>query len=346
MKNNPFTLTFGKEPERFVERMDTYTLITETFMDEAPYSNLFLITGVRGSGKTVLMSSIANELREKEEWIVATLNSSRDLLQMMAASLYDESKVQKHFIDAELNLSKFGIGVDFKKNQPISDIQIAVEKMVSILADKNKKILVTIDDITKNDNLIAFANAFQNMTGKNYPIFLLMTGLYENVYSIQTDKRCSFLLRAEKIALKPLNLIGMKNQYKQTFCIDEKQALEMAIATKGYSYAFQVIGYIMWEKECSLEEALPYFDERISEYCYQKIWEDCTNTERKILTELSVNGKMKVDEIIRAISGNKNSFGVIRDRMVKKGIVDGSERGYLALILPRFDVYVKFIQNI
>ncbi len=233
--------------------------------------------------------------------------------------------------------------MDIKQNPPISDLQIAIEKMVRLVSEKGKRILLTIDDITKSDNLIAFANAFQDLISKNYPVFLIMTGLYENVYSLQTDKRCSFLLRAERITLEPLNKIGMKNQYQQTFQIDDAQALRMASETKGYSYAFQVLGYIMWDRECGIEDALPVFDERMADYCYESIWNGCSAKEREIISVIARQGKTKTGELIRSICGASNSFAVQRDRLIKKGILDGSEHGYLSLALPRFDVYVNAV---
>lgn len=109
--------------------------------------------------------------------------------------------------------------------------------MVKIVNEQGKRLLITIDDVTKNLDVISFASAFQDLISKGLDVFLLMTGLYENIYSLQTDKRCSFLMRAEKVLLKPLNVIEMKNQYQQTFQCDEDTALKMAAFTKGYSYA-------------------------------------------------------------------------------------------------------------
>lgn len=339
--NNPFCLSFGREPDRFVERTDAYEAITNTFNSISPSTNSYLIMGVRGSGKTVLMATIANEYRNYKDWVVISLNPMRDLLQMLASGLYEDAKLKKHFIEASLNLSKFGIGFDVKENPPVSDIQIALDKMVNIVKNQGKKILITIDDITKGDNVISFASAYQDLISKNYPVYLIMTGLYENIYSLQTDKRCSFLLRAERIMLKPLNLLGMKNQYKQTFNCSDDEAMRMAAFTKGYSYAFQALGYIIWDKDCSLEEAIEKFDERMSEYCYDKIWSDLSEAEKKIVTLLAQNGKMKAKDIIEYTGCNAKTYSVQRDRLIKKGIIDGSEYGTVSFALPRFDEFVK-----
>ena len=340
-KNNPFCLSFGKEPDRYVERAEAYSQITDTFNSISPSSNCYLIMGVRGIGKTVLLSTISNDFRENPEWVVISLNAGRNLMEMFAAGLYEDARLQKHFIEASLNLSKFGIGLNIKSNPPISDIQIAIEKMVRIVNDKGMRILITIDDVTKSKDVISFACAFQDLTSKRMQLYLLMTGLYENIYNLQRDKRCSFLLRAEKVSIGPLSLIGMKNQYMQTFRCDEKEALKMAAFTKGYSYAFQALGYIMWDKDCSLEDAVPAFDEKMAGYCYEKVWDDLSEKEKEIISLLAANGEMKTKEIIAKIGSTDKTFSVQRDRLIKKGVVDGSEYGLLKLALPRFDEFVN-----
>ena len=294
-------------------------------------------------GKTVLLSTISNDFRENSKWVVVSLNSGRNLLEMLAAGLYEDAKLQKYFIEASLNLSKFGIGLNIKTNPPISDIQIAIEKMVKIVNDKGMRILVTIDDVTKSKDVISFACAFQDLVGRRMQLYLLMTGLYENIYNLQRDKRCSFLMRAEKVNIGPLSLIGMKNQYMQTFQCSEKEAFKMAAFTKGYSYAFQALGYIMWDKDCSLEEAIPAFDEKMAGYCYEKVWDDLSEKEKEIISLLAENGEMKTRDIIAKIGSTDRTFSVQRDRLVKKGVIDGSNHGILRLALPRFEEFVKMM---
>ena len=73
-----------------------------------------------GIGKTVLLSTISNEYRKKEDWVAVSLNPGRNLLEMLAAALYEDGKLQKHFIDASLNLSKFGIDAELLNFQAVS----------------------------------------------------------------------------------------------------------------------------------------------------------------------------------------------------------------------------------
>ena len=61
---NPFTLIFGKSPLEPVERPVQTNDILDAFTAEQINQQMFIITGVRGSGKTVMMTEIAQTLRK------------------------------------------------------------------------------------------------------------------------------------------------------------------------------------------------------------------------------------------------------------------------------------------
>ena len=84
---NPFSLTFGKEPLSLISRNLQNEEIISSFKADNPDYQVCMITGVRGSGKTVAMTTIANELRQDENWLVVDLNPERDLLNALAAEL-------------------------------------------------------------------------------------------------------------------------------------------------------------------------------------------------------------------------------------------------------------------
>ena len=60
---------------------------------------MYKITGVRGSGKTVIMANVQKELSSEENsdkgWLVYTLNPSRDMLVQLAAYLYSEKFIKE-----------------------------------------------------------------------------------------------------------------------------------------------------------------------------------------------------------------------------------------------------------
>lgn len=62
---NPFTLSFGKQPSTYISRLEQTNEVVENFPPKPANCMMYMITGVRGAGKTVLMTSIAKELTEK-----------------------------------------------------------------------------------------------------------------------------------------------------------------------------------------------------------------------------------------------------------------------------------------
>ena len=60
MKDNPFCLTFGIEPSNAIKRIKDTNEVISSFSGDVSSNYLYFITGLRGSGKTVLLSSISS----------------------------------------------------------------------------------------------------------------------------------------------------------------------------------------------------------------------------------------------------------------------------------------------
>ena len=73
-KSNPYTLVFGKEPGELISRVTQFDDVIENFTAEKSSQQVYMVTGVRGSGKTVFMTEVANHLRSDEQWVVTELN--------------------------------------------------------------------------------------------------------------------------------------------------------------------------------------------------------------------------------------------------------------------------------
>ena len=193
---NPFTLTFGKSPLELVERPLQTMEIVDTFTAETVNQQMFIITGVRGSGKTVMMTEIARRLREREDWVVIELNPATDLLQGMLAKLNSNKVCAAIIKSAKIDLSFFGFGVAIDGVPPLTDTETAIITILEKLKKQDKRLLITIDEVTNNDYMKVFAGSFQIFVRQDLPVFLLATGLYENIDELQNEKNLTFLFRA------------------------------------------------------------------------------------------------------------------------------------------------------
>lgn len=340
--NNPFTLSFGKKPLQYISRIAQTNEIIENFMAQEPPNQIYMLTGVRGSGKTVMMTSIAGEIKEEERWIVVELNPTRDLLQSLAAKLYSLPEMHPHFIQAKLDFSALGLGVSLENAVPVMDIENAIERMLTEIQKRDKRLLITIDEVVNCEYIRIFASSFQIFLRQNYPIFLLMTGLYENIYNLQNEDSLTFLYRAPKIVLEPLNYTAVRKKYMDIFGLNMEKAEEMTGLTGGYPFAFQVLGYLLWENKNikTIEEILPEYDQYLEEYVYGKIWSELSELDRKILVEMAVNREKKVKRIRDGMGLKSEQFAVYRERLKRKGVLDTRKYGEVSFILPRFAEFV------
>lgn len=339
-KTNPYTLSFGKKPPQIVSRYSEIENVTDTFTSEPPPNQVFLITGVRGSGKTVLMTEIANQIKNMEGWIVINLSPEFDLLESFAAELGEKKDLKKLFKIEGLSVSLAGIKIDVANTAPVTDPKVALSKMLKILKKKNKKVLITIDEVSNNDSLKKFASVFQIFLREELPVYLLMTGLYDNIRSIQDEKSLTFLYRAPRIEMTPLSIRSIAYSYRDTFSIEISDAMEMANLTKGYPYAFQLLGYLTWKSGGDYNSVTNEFRGYLEDYVYEKVYSEMSSRDRKIALGIAKSETGSVEEIKKTLKIDQNEWNPYRKRLLDKGIINVPERGKVAFTLPFFGEFL------
>ena len=339
VKSNPYTLTFGKEPTQLIARAAQSQQVIDSFLSEPSPQQVYMITGVRGSGKTVFMTEIIRKLAAQKEWICVELNPERDLLTNLAAKLSCENELARIFQSAEINLSFFGLGLEVKGAAPITEIETALQKMIQSLKKKGKRLLISIDEVTSTPQMRAFAGAFQILLRQDLPIYLLMTGLYENISALQDEKSLTFLYRAPKIHLGPLNIGTIAADYQSVLNLDESEGLALAKLTKGYSFAFQVLGYFTWENPSDTQKSRQLARQYLDEYAYDKIWSELSRKDREVLYGIAKTKSRRISDIRELLGLSTNEFNPYRQRLIRKGIISGEERGYVRILLPFLDQY-------
>ena len=127
------------------------------------------------------------------------------------------------------------------------------------------------------------------------------------------------------------------------FRLDKESAGKMAALTRGYPFAFQVLGYLYWDnrKDHTLEDIMPEYDQYLDEYVYSKIWAELSSKDKEILSVISESGYQSVKDIREKLDMKPELFSVYRDRLKRKGVIDTRQYGKIAMALPRFEEYVK-----
>lgn len=343
MERNPFVLNFGKVPSQYISREIIIDEIVQEMLEEDAQNNCFMLTGTRGSGKTVTMTAIEQKISESEDWIIIRLNAERNMLESLVGKLYDSREFIAKFVDANINLSKFGIGLDISTKSPVADIESALEILLKEIQKKKKKLLVSVDEASNTPSMREFVSSFQILIREDFPIFLLMAGLYENISDLKDEKNLTFLYRTPQYEMEPLNLTLIADRYSKVFGIEKEKAMDMAIITKGYPFAYQAMGKYVWDDEHHEvnDSVLGKFDEALSHYVYKKMWSELSEKDKWFMSFIVKKDVTPVSELLEETRQKKNEFSQYRERLRDKGLIDVSDRGIIKLKLPRFDVFVK-----
>ncbi|MCR5098960.1 MAG: ATP-binding protein [Lachnospiraceae bacterium] len=305
------------------------------------------------------MGEIRNRISEHKDWIAVDLNPESDILQSLAGNLYLIPSLKTLFMNAKLDFSMLGIGIQIEQpSMTASNGEDAVKMMLEVLKKAHKKILITIDEVTYNSDIAKFSHAMSSYANQNYEVYVLMTGLLDNIKAIKNKKSLTFLYRAKILELDSLNLTSISMDYRNTLDLDEDTANHLARESGGYSLAFQALGYHYWNEICRKGpgEKIDFYkirgelDSSLSELSYEKIWDELSGTDKKVLvamTHISRENEsmaVKVDDIKKRIDMSSNTFSTYRKRLTENGILDGSQYGYLSFKLPGFDRFV-YIQE-
>lgn len=336
---NPFTIIFGIEPPSLIPRLNEYNTITGVFSSETPKTYAYVITGVRGCGKTVLMTSVQKYFSKQKNWLVIRLNPDLDLYISAVNQLRQQLSNSKDITEFNVSIAGFGGGISLQEN---NDSELELKTCLKKAKDKGKRVLIVIDEVTNTEKIRTFAHSYQTFIGEGLPAFLIMTALPENFAKLSKSPQSSFLRRLPKIKLGSLDMIQIETSYSKIFKIPRDEASELSKVTGGYSYAYQLLGDLLWESGSTkiTEDILNELDGLLSDGAYSLIWEGLSEKEKQISIAIAKSPTSGTREIREAIGLKPNEFAPYRERLAESGIIDITERGKVRFTLPRFNEFV------
>lgn len=342
-KKNPFTISFGRLPAEYIARSEQVEKVITTFTQPPVTDQIFVITGIRGTGKTVLFSDITNRLNQMDDWIVIHLSTDGDMIESFYSDLFHSQKLHHFLIQAGISIPGTGIRVSVTADEPAKTDKFKIEELLRLSQKHGKNVLVAVDEVSKTSGMQKFAKLFQEMIGKNLPLYFLGTGIFENIEELQNVKDLTFLYRAPRIVLGPLDPVDITEMYQKIFDIPVLQAASMAKLTKGYCFAFQALGYSYWEQMPvkDIATVLPQYDNLLSRASYSKLWKEMSEGDRRVCRAIAVKEGDKVKEIRDEIHMDSGLFNVYRRRLKEKGLIDTNTYGKLSFTLPRFAEFVN-----
>lgn len=254
---NPFRPTFGAPPLKWVGR----SLVLEHFragLDSgvgSPYRAM-LISGHRGMGKTVLLSEL-EDIAEQLGWAVIRISGRTHSIDELVDSIIPH-KIDQIVRPARRRVKDVriagigGIGTEEASQPPQPTLELRLRELYSHLHDSG--VLITIDEVQDAlpDDLERIAVAFQHLVRDQYGVAIAMAGLTAGIDQLLRLPGTTFLRRASKYTLGPINAESARRAFIDTAaetsiaCTDDA-AHAAAKLSHGYPYLIQLIGYLAWQ---------------------------------------------------------------------------------------------------
>ena len=354
-KIDPFTRTPGIAGKAYIDNGIADEIIANFRSDESA-KYVYKITGLRGSGKSVEYGKIIRTLKEEKDWLVYPLSSSGDAIATLIAKISNEKFIdsQRTTTSVSSNTSVSGnahiisgsetlnVSKTFTANDNFYSDEATLTGMIASASKKNYKVLIGIDDISKTPEMIKLLSVVGSMILEGLNVYLVVTGLSENIEDFSTEKNLTFFKRADSKEIKSLNKYDITYMYEKLLDVNTEEARKLERLSKGYAYAYQVLGSLYFCKKPgeTIDDIMPNFERIMYKDSYDLIWKSLSAGEKEVVKCIYKSKTGKAEDIKKLMS-NPSSYTVFRAHLINKHLVDGDTRGYLKIQLPSFDKFIE-----
>ena len=154
-------------------------------------------------------------------------------------------------------------------------------------------------------------------------------------------------MRLPKIKLEQLSDVLVEKKYSDIFDLPEVETIEMTKLVKGYPYAFQLLGSLIWESgnKSIDDDILNKLDAMLYDGSYKAIWDHLTGVEKKIIIATAHEYEGKVKNIRKAVNMESNQFSPYREHLKDDGLINVDTYGEIHFTLPRFREFVLRVEK-
>ena len=357
-RKNPFTPTFGHEPFAFAGRDELIDDVIDGLANQPGDPNRATIfMGPRGSGKTVLLTTIAEEASQMG-WVSAHAVARNGMLQLLMEDIFDKAG---HLLPAEsssqitsIQLGPFGLSREILHETPSWKSRFGA--VVEELNQQGIGVLFTIDEVDPDcEELIEFISFFQIFVTQKRDVAMLLAGLPSKVSDLLVDEHVSFIRRACQRHLKSISDEDIRDAILQTIEQNgktiEEDALNSAVETsQGFPFAMQLVGFGAWkyagESGCitceHMERSIRRTAQEMEHSVILPTLRECSTREVEYLTVMAqADGPCVTSDIARKMGISMTNASNIRRRLIDRGIIIDLKMGLVEFDMPIIKTYLR-----
>ena len=319
-------------------------------------NRVIFITGLRGSGKTALLTQIEQQVMKLTNTYVVEIDNNQRMVQNFGHNLKNLFKVHA-LTDKLSSISVMGFGLSFSKNYEDYTTQ-DIENFMTVLTKLHKRVVIFIDEFNHKENTREFIQLLQNLKRHNLNFYLVADGLPKMIYDIEHDQTLTFLKRARHIQTTMLNLNEIEMEYQKHLGFAPDVTHQIAQLTGGYSFGFQLLGYKLWNatklgqqpaNQQTFEAIKSLYIQDLFTQSYDIIFDNLSNHDREYLvgtannlTTSQIAGLMNYQKSAKQQQNYVNQY---RRRMIQQDLISPAGNGRVRFKLPLFKEYLADTQD-
>ena len=356
--SNPFTPTFGYVPYAVAGRSEYIDDVVGGLANNPgdPNRSTFFI-GPRGSGKTVLLATIADAATE-QGWVCANVTTGPGMLAELLAQIRMNAA---HLLTPETTsiITSVQVGpVGFERQQSFVE-RTWREKVTAAVAELNSKgvgLLFTVDEVNPDcEELVEFVSVYQHLVTERRDVAMLLAGLPNLAYGLMENQYVSFVRRAFQRTLDPIPIIEVEQAIYDTIhdngrTIDARALRLAAEATSGYAFAVQVVGYYLWRQgsddvpisERDVLEVLPLAGREMENAVIAPTLRGLTPREVQYLQAMAIDeGESSTSDVAHRMGISMTNASNVRRRLIEHRVIFEVRMGKVDFELPMLREYLR-----
>ncbi|WP_430336249.1 ATP-binding protein [Rhodococcus sp. ACT016] len=360
---NPFTPSFGVTPPLLVGRGDAIADFDDA-LDAGPgaFGRAALVTGQRGTGKTVLLNQLEDQARTRG-WLVIAETATPGLIERLATdhlprllAEYDPDNVRRRVTGLSAGPVSATSTVD-DQHKPRPTLRSQLEQLTSLLARHDTGVLITVDEVHAGhvDELRELFTTYQHAVREGQDVAIVAAGLPASVSDLLSDSVLTFLRRAHRIDLgsvaDPDVAAALRVPIESAGRSIDDDALTIATAAvRGYPFLIQLVGDLAWRTNreaatvtaADAAAAAQNAPRRMGQMIYEPALRGLSAVDRTYLAAMAVDdGPSRTSVIADRMSVTPGYASMYRQRLIDAELVRATGRGYVDFTLPYLREYLR-----
>lgn len=362
---NPFLPTFGTSPPVLAGRDDVVARFERAFERGPTHPDYtMLITGVRGSGKTVLLNE-AEDAALRRGWRVISMSASVHGLSRLITNAAMQHLEHADEAAPPLRISSvsvMGIGVGWEQ-QPLGpradiDLRSALTSLATLAADGDTGLLVTVDELqaVALEEATELAVTVQHVARRELlPVAFIGAALPEIDETLLADRGMTFFqrcARARLTALRPEHTAAaLSEPVRRAGGRIDADALEQLVgASGGHPFTIQLLGYHSWEMAAPAAQidakhaaaGVLEAEYALLEQIVKPIWSGLSDMDRAFLLAMSLDDTdSETSSVARRLRRSPNYAQTYRRRLIDAGAIEPAGRGVIRFSYPQMRPWLR-----